>query len=175
MIRRHALATASAFLLLATTTVTTRASQGIVRVERHSDARPPTSMATVMRYFGALQPHGLSSHDYSTLVRLYARHVTLTESLSTGRPRTHTGLAQMRAFDNLNTLSWSVLSSQQLSPTVVLTIDHPFTMGPGHELEHAAPWVTRFTISNGTIVDLVWRQLDRSGQVRKHAASTQTR
>jgi hypothetical protein len=174
MIRRHALATASAFLLLATTTVTTLASHGIVRVERHSDERPPSSMETVMRYFGALQPHGLSSHDYSALARLYARHVTLTESLSTGRPRTHTGLAQMRAFDDLNTLSWSVLSSQQLSPTVVLTIEQPFAMGPGHELEHAAPWLTRFTIRNGKIANLVWRRLYQSGGLRRHATQAQS-
>jgi hypothetical protein len=82
--------------------------------------------------------------------------VTLTESLTTGLPLSYTGLRQMRAFDELNTLSWGILTSKQLSPTVVLTSEQPSVSGPGHELEHAAPWTTRFTVRNGKIVHLIW-------------------
>jgi hypothetical protein len=159
MIPRYALVTISALLLLASTTLTTFASHGTARAEQRSVLRPPTSMATMLRYFDALKPQAHAIHDYPALARLYAPNVTLTESLSTGRPRFHTGLAQMRAFDAYNTLSWSVLGSQQISSTVVFTIEQPFTRGPGHELEHAAPWITRFTIKNGKIFDLVWRQV----------------
>lgn len=155
MFRRYALVTTSALVLLATTTVTTFASRGTARVEQGAVLRPPTSMTTVLRYFDALKPHGQASHDYRALARLYAPTMTLTESLSTGQPRFHTGLAQVRAFDEYNTLSWSVLRSQQISSTVVFTIEQPFARGPGHELEHAAPWISRFTIRNGKIFDLV--------------------
>jgi hypothetical protein len=172
MIRRHTLVTASAFLLLANTTVTTLAYHGDASGARVSVVNSPRAMATVMSYFHALKPQGYSIHDYEALERLYAPNVTLTESLSTGRPRSHTGLRQMRAFDELNTLSWGVLSTTQLSPTVVLTTEQPFTPGPGHELEHAAPWLTSFTIKNGKITTLIWRQLYLAGGLRRHAAQS---
>jgi hypothetical protein len=175
MILRHALVTASALLLLASTTMTTLASHGVAPRERPSVVKPPTSMATVMRYFTALKPQGRSIHDYQTLERLYAPKVTLTESLTTGRPRSSTGLREMRAFDELNTLSWTILSSKQLSRTVVLTSERPSVRGPGHELEHAAPWSTRFTIRNGKITRLVWGQLFQSGELHRRAASMATR
>jgi hypothetical protein len=174
MIRRQAVATASALLLLANTAVTTLAFHGITSKQRLSVVGPPTAMATVMRYFHALKPYGHSIHDYQALERLYVPSVTLTESLSTGRPRSHSGLRQMRAFDELDTLSWGVLSTTQLSPTVVLTTEQPFTPGPGHELEHAAPWLTSFTIRDGKITKLIWRQLYRTGGLRRPAAQSKT-
>jgi hypothetical protein len=158
MIRRHVLNAISALVLLASTTVTAFAFHRTARAEQRSALRPPSSLATAQRYFDALKPHGLAIHDYQALASLYASKVTFTESLSTGRPRFHTGLAQLRQFDEYNTLSWSVLSFQQISPTVVLTVEQPFAPGLGHELEDAAPWITRLTIRNGKIFYLVWRQ-----------------
>ena len=42
------------------------------------------------------------------------------------------------------------------SPSVVLTIERPAVKGPGHQLDHAGPWLTMFTLKNGKIVNLVW-------------------
>lgn len=174
MIRRSAPVTISVLLLLASTSITTLASHGITPKHRLSVVNSPTAMATVMSYFHALKSQGQSIHDYQALERLYMPSVTLIESLSTGRPRSHTGLRQMRAFDELNTLSWAVLGTTQLSPTVVLTTEQPFTPGPGHELEHAAPWLTSFTIRSGKIVKLIWRQLYPAGGFRRHVAQSKT-
>lgn len=174
MIRRYALVTTSALLILASTPMTTFASHGVAPQQRRPVVRLPASMALTMRYFKALQPHGRSIHDYATLMHLYSPHVTLTETLSTGLPRSHTELAPMRAFDELNTLTWSVLSATQLSPTVVLAVERPFTMGPGHELEDGAPWSTQLTVMYGTIVNLVWRSLAQPDQRRTPSTSAST-
>ncbi len=65
----------------------------------------------------------------------------------------------MRRFDEFNTLSWRILTTTRLSPMVIQATVQPFSPGPGHELEHAAPWLTSFTIRNGKITELVLRPL----------------
>jgi hypothetical protein len=156
MTLRHLIATALALLLLGSATVGPFASPTLARNAVGSrSTRPGSSSAVARSYLGIIDRQGLSGRDYQALDRLYASGITLTESLITGRPRTRFGLRQVRAFDRGNGLDWIVDKFQQLSPTVVLTIERP-RMGPGHELLRAESWLTLFTIKNGKIVNLVW-------------------
>jgi hypothetical protein len=156
MIRQTSLATASALLLLATTAIPTRAAHAPANRTKASAMRPSGSMTQAMHYFNAINQARRTGTSNGALHRMYTAHIILTESLTTGRPVVHTGIQSVRAFDVFNSLSWSVLQSRQLSPTVVLTIEQPSVRGPGHELDHARPWLTLITIKRGQITNLVW-------------------
>jgi hypothetical protein len=110
----------------------------------------------VTSFFAALDHEGQPGHDYRALARLYAPTITVLESLTTGTPRLHTGLRQVQAFDEANVLRWFVERTDQLSSGVVLTIEQPYTRGPGHELDGAEPWLTLFTLQSGEIVNMIW-------------------
>lgn len=149
MIPKHALAVASIILLLHGTPGAL-ASRGLVRHQVGSSTLRFSPMRTAGSYFDAL-----SHHDLRALDRLYAPGVTLTESLTTGQPHVRHGW-QIRAFNIESWLSWYLVSSRQLSPSTILTIERPSTPGPGHELAGAQPWLTLFSIKSGKIVSLVW-------------------
>jgi len=155
MTLRHAIATASALLLLGSTTVGPFDSRTLAKNAAGSPVTRPISMSVARSYLDILDHQGPSGHDYQALDRLYAPRITLTESMTTGRPRSHIGLRKVQAFDRWNRLDWIADKFEQLSPTVVLTIERP-RKGPGHELLRTEPWVTLFTIRNGKIVNLVW-------------------
>jgi len=149
---RSALKTAAILVLLGSTTGPALAAKRSAT----STAHRPTALALVSRYFAALDHQGQPGHDDWNLERLYAPTITLLESLTTGSPRLHTGLGQVRAFDRANVLRWFLQRSEQLSRSVILTIEQPYVPGPGHELDRAGPWMTLFTIKSGKIVNLVW-------------------
>jgi hypothetical protein len=158
MNRRHSLITAAALFLLGSTTITALAADNNSVFARQP--APPALVSAprsvVTSYFAALDNQGRSGHNYRALNGLYASTIVLVESMTSGQPRLHAGPQQVSAFDHWNQASWTILRREQLSPGVVLTIEHPSAKGPGHELDRAAPWVTVFTIRNGKIVNLAW-------------------
>jgi hypothetical protein len=155
MNRRYALAAVSACLLLGNTAIAAHAQQTWTTHDRTSAPMRSKSLAVTASYFDALNQPGKPNQRDLALNRLYAPNVTLTESLLTGQPQTHTGLRQVRAFDQRTHLSWFVYSSRQLSPTVVLSIEG-VNEGPGHEGQNSGRWLTLTTVKNGKIITLVW-------------------
>lgn len=149
---RWTLSTAAILLLLVSTAGPTLAAKRIPAATAHR----ATSVALVASYFGALDRQGRLGHDYRVLDRLYAPTITVLESLTSGHPRLHTGQQQVGTFDRYNSLSWTVQRTQQLSPSVVLTVEQPHVRGPGHELDRGTPWLTLFTIKSRKIVNLIW-------------------
>jgi hypothetical protein len=110
----------------------------------------------VRSYFAALNHRGVTGHAERPLVPLYAAQVVLTESVSTGRPRVHTGIRQALAFDRGTQHRFALERVEQLSPTVVLTLERPSVRGPGYEGGGAALWLTVFTVKGSKIVNLTW-------------------
>src|SRR5579872_843727 len=117
MIPRQTLATASALLLLGSTATGSLASRGSDKTALSPAASRPSPAMVVRSYFDALN-RGMRPHDFRTLDRLYIRSVTLTESLTNGRPRIRSGFQQVLAFDHSNGLNWYVTDSKQISPNV---------------------------------------------------------
>jgi hypothetical protein len=155
MITRHALAAASALLLLVGTATGSLASGSANRSAVGSAATRPGPAMVVRNYFDALD-RGLIAHNFQALHRMYARDVALTESMTAGRPHVYTGFREVLSFDHSNGLNWYVTDMEQLSPNVVLAIEHPSASGPGHEAASAGSWLTLFTIRNGWIANIVW-------------------
>jgi hypothetical protein len=92
MIPRRAIATASALVLLSSTAVGPFDSWTLAQHTVSAAGTRTRAVSVARRYLGILDHQGLSGHDYQALNRLYAPGITLTESLTTGRPRTHRGL-----------------------------------------------------------------------------------
>jgi hypothetical protein len=164
---RPALAATCTLLLLGSSGVTALARTPTT-VSHTSSTTSSTPLAVVRSYFAALNRPDLEEHKYYMLERWYAPSISVLESLTTGRPRLHSGLRAVHAFDRQNRFSWSLQRFEQFSPSVVLTIEEPYVKGPGHELENARPWLTIFTIKNGRISTLVWLPCGRNqGAVAK--------
>jgi hypothetical protein len=161
MIPRTTVTTASALLLLGSTT------SGAFATQNHRPANRPatnSNIAVAHRYFHALNGSGQSGHDYRALYRLYASTITLTEIVTGPLPRTYYGPRQIRAFDEWNQLHWTVLRLESLSPSLVLAVEQPSVKGPGHELEGARPWLTLLRIRDGKIFSLVWMPWRQGGR-----------
>lgn len=149
---RWALSTAAILLLLGSPAGPTLAANSRATSTPHR----ATSLTIVASYFHALDRQRRQEDGYHGLDHLYAPTISVLESLTSGYPRLHTGHRQVRTFDRYNALSWAVQRTQQLSPSLVLTVEQPYVRGPGHELEGAPPWLTLFTIRSGKIVNLIW-------------------
>jgi hypothetical protein len=156
MIPRHAFAITCTLLLLGSTTIPVLAHDGFPTKVTHPTGTHRSPMNVVSSYFAALNNRGVTGHAERPLVPLYAAQVVLIESVSTGRPQVHTGIRQALAFDHSNQLRFALERVEQLSPTVVLTLEHPSVQGPGYEGGGAALWLTVFTVKGGKIVNLTW-------------------